>query len=125
MGSSWYLNGETPTTPEEVDGAVLAEFEEAAPALPAPEVEVLEAGQIPMYVVRDFEFHSDVVNGFEVVILVMDVDDGVNAGPIAFAMPSEDVIRLARAAIAKATTVRPFSTQEVIKGLDAQIGANA
>ncbi len=123
---------------EVADEAVMEDFEGAAPARPetaTPDWVVHEAdkqraaeaadGIIPMYVVRDFEFHTDVVGGYEVVIMVLDADNGVDAGPVAFALPSEDVIRLARAGIGHASTVRPVSSQEVIKGLDAQNGETA
>lgn len=91
----------------------------------APEVGEGGDGNIPLYVIKDFDFQSDTLGGYELVIMVLDADNGVESGPVAFAISSEDLIRLARGAIGKASTVRPVSTQEVIKGLDAQIGETA
>lgn len=84
----------------------------------APADNVIEQ-ETTILTVPQYDVLPGTVAGIDVVILLVQVNDGEDDVVLTLALPSEDAHRIARSLISVASTVRPLQVQERIAGLTA------
>lgn len=74
------------------------------------EFEVIEQ-EVTVALVHEYDVLAGQVGEVDVVILVLEVNDGTNVATLPLALPSEDATAIGNALRSVASTVRPLSVQ--------------
>ncbi len=76
--------------------------------------------EVPVLVVGGFDVLAGECAGYDVVILVLEANDGEDVALLTFSLPSEDAKRIGAALTAQAASVRPIQVQTHNAGLMAE-----